>query len=48
VYYVGQAALDCALEYSVKREAFGSPISKLQGIQVTGAEVLQALLIAFE
>lgn len=32
---IGQAALDCAVEYSSKRQAFGSPISKLQAIQVS-------------
>lgn len=31
---IGQAALDCAVEYASKRQAFGSPISKLQAIQV--------------
>lgn len=31
---IGQAALDCAVEYAFKRQAFGSPISKLQAIQV--------------
>jgi len=30
---IAQAALDCAVEYSTKRLAFGSPISKLQSIQ---------------
>ena len=31
---IGQAALDCAVDYAAKREAFGSPIAKLQAIQV--------------
>ena len=31
---IGQAALDCAVDYASKRKAFGSPISKLQSIQV--------------
>nr|CAD7205145.1 unnamed protein product [Timema douglasi] len=31
---IGQAALDCAVEYSSKRNAFGAPIFKLQAIQV--------------
>jgi len=30
---IAQAALDCAVEYAAKREAFGSPITKLQAIQ---------------
>lgn len=29
-----QAALECAVEYTGKREAFGAPIGKLQAIQV--------------
>ena len=28
-----QAALDCAIDYSTKREAFGKPISSMQTIQ---------------
>lgn len=32
---IGQAALDCALDYASKRKSFGAPISKLQTIQVT-------------
>ena len=31
---IAQAALDCALDYASKRKSFGSPISKLQSIQV--------------
>jgi len=31
---IAQAALDCAVEYAAKRNAFGSPIIKLQAIQV--------------
>lgn len=30
---IGQAALDCAVEYASKRIAFGKPIAKLQAIQ---------------
>lgn len=36
---IGQAALECALEYAGKREAFGSPISKLQAIQLKLADM---------
>lgn len=32
---IAQAALDCAADYAHKRTAFGSPIGKLQAIQVT-------------
>lgn len=31
---IAQAALDCAVDYAEKRTAFGSPITKLQAIQV--------------
>ncbi len=31
---IAQAALDCAVDYSKKRIAFGQTISKLQAIQV--------------
>ncbi len=31
---IGQAALDCAVDYSKKRIAFSQPIYKLQAIQV--------------
>ena len=31
---IAQAAIDCAVDYSKKRIAFGQPISKLQAIQV--------------
>lgn len=31
---IAQAALDCAVDYAEKRMAFGSPITKLQAIQV--------------
>jgi len=30
---IAQASIDCAIDYATKREAFGSPISKLQSIQ---------------
>ncbi|CAL7937093.1 unnamed protein product [Xylocopa violacea] len=30
---IAQASLDCAIEYATKRQAFGSPIIKLQAIQ---------------
>lgn len=33
---IAQAALDCAVDYAEKRVAFGSPITKLQAIQVSG------------
>ncbi|OXB64634.1 hypothetical protein ASZ78_008710, partial [Callipepla squamata] len=33
---IAQAALDCAVDYAEKRMAFGSPITKLQAIQVRG------------
>ncbi|ESO10034.1 hypothetical protein HELRODRAFT_109402 [Helobdella robusta] len=36
---IAQAALDCAVEYSLKREAFGSPICKLQSIQMKLADM---------
>ena len=32
---VFQAAMECALDYAGKREAFGGPIAKLQAIQVS-------------
>ena len=32
---IGQAALECAIEYSGIRQAFGKPIAKLQAIQVS-------------
>lgn len=31
---IAQASLDCAVDYASKRNAFGSPIIKLQAIQV--------------
>ena len=31
---IGQAALDCAVDYAKKRIAFGQQIAKLQAIQV--------------
>lgn len=36
---IAQAALECALEYSLKREAFGAPIAKLQSIQMKLADM---------
>lgn len=32
---IAQAALDCAVNYAENRRAFGAPLTKLQGIQVT-------------
>lgn len=34
---IAQAALDCAVNYAENRKAFGAPLTKLQGIQVTMA-----------
>lgn len=31
---IAQASLDCAVDYAEKRMAFGSPLTKLQNIQV--------------
>lgn len=39
---IAQAALDCAVDYSEKRMAFGAPITKLQAIQVLMSGVLGA------
>jgi butyryl-CoA dehydrogenase len=36
---IAQAALDCALEYSKRREAFGNPICNLQAIQFKLADM---------
>lgn len=36
---IGQAALDCAINYAAKREAFGSPILKMQTIQMKLADM---------
>jgi len=30
---IAQASIDCAIDYATKREAFGSPIAKLQSVQ---------------
>lgn len=35
---IAQAALDCAVSYAENRSAFGAPLTKLQGIQVTEAQ----------
>lgn len=36
---IAQASLDCAMEYASKRNAFGSPIIKLQAIQMKLADM---------
>ncbi|XP_072044368.1 short-chain specific acyl-CoA dehydrogenase, mitochondrial-like isoform X1 [Amphiura filiformis] len=36
---IGQAALDCAIDYATKREAFGKPIASMQTIQNKLAEM---------
>lgn len=36
---IAQAALDCAIHYAAQRQAFGSPILKLQAIQTKLAEM---------
>ena len=36
---IGQAALDCAVDYAKKRIAFGQPIAKLQSIQMKIADM---------
>ncbi|GAV05877.1 hypothetical protein RvY_15940 [Ramazzottius varieornatus] len=36
---IGQAALDCAVEYASKRLAFGAPLTKLQAIQMKLADM---------
>ncbi|KAK6192418.1 hypothetical protein SNE40_003887 [Patella caerulea] len=36
---IGQAAIDCAIDYATKRQAFGSPISKTQAIQMKLADM---------
>ncbi|KFM60695.1 Short-chain specific acyl-CoA dehydrogenase, mitochondrial, partial [Stegodyphus mimosarum] len=36
---IAQAALDCAVHYAAQRQAFGSPIIKLQAIQLKLAEM---------
>ncbi|XP_024082696.1 short-chain specific acyl-CoA dehydrogenase, mitochondrial isoform X2 [Cimex lectularius] len=36
---IAQASLDCAVEYSMKRNAFGAPIAKLQAIQQKIADI---------
>ncbi|XP_028680929.1 short-chain specific acyl-CoA dehydrogenase, mitochondrial [Erpetoichthys calabaricus] len=40
---IGQAALDCAVDYAEKRTAFGAPISKMQAIQFKIADMALAL-----
>lgn len=37
---IAAASLDCAVKYSLEREAFGEPISKLYAIQVRGVRRL--------
>ncbi|KAK2143150.1 hypothetical protein LSH36_873g00013 [Paralvinella palmiformis] len=36
---IGQAALECALQYSGQRQSFGKPIAKLQAIQMKLADM---------
>ncbi|ESO84625.1 hypothetical protein LOTGIDRAFT_131888, partial [Lottia gigantea] len=36
---IGQAAIDCAIDYATKRKAFGAPISKMQAIQTKLADM---------
>eukprot|EP00124_Ichthyophonus_hoferi_P004576 Ihof_evm1s522 gene=Ihof_evmTU1s522 len=36
---IGQASIDCALEYSLQRIAFGQPIAKMQTIQLKLADM---------
>ena len=36
---IGQAALDCAVDYASKRVAFGKAITKLQAIQMKIADM---------
>ncbi|CAG5136645.1 unnamed protein product [Candidula unifasciata] len=36
---IAQASLDCAVEYATKRQSFGSPIAKLQAIQIKVADM---------
>ncbi|CAI9723935.1 short-chain specific acyl-CoA dehydrogenase, mitochondrial [Octopus vulgaris] len=36
---IAQAAMDCAVAYSLKREAFGAPIAKLQAVQMKLADM---------
>ncbi|CAG0917854.1 unnamed protein product [Notodromas monacha] len=49
---IGQAAIDCAVDYASKREAFGSPIMKMQAIQSKLADmelrVHSARLLTYE
>lgn len=40
---IAQASLDCAADYAQKRNAFGAPISKLQGIQVKPSLIFAVL-----
>ncbi|XP_078451568.1 short-chain specific acyl-CoA dehydrogenase, mitochondrial isoform X1 [Lampetra fluviatilis] len=40
---IGQAALDCAVEYASKRQAFGKSITKLQAIQFKLSDMALAL-----
>uniref|UniRef100_A0A0B7AAN1 Short-chain specific acyl-CoA dehydrogenase, mitochondrial n=1 Tax=Arion vulgaris TaxID=1028688 RepID=A0A0B7AAN1_9EUPU len=36
---IAQASLDCAVDYATKRQSFGSPIAKLQSIQMKIADM---------
>jgi butyryl-CoA dehydrogenase len=49
---IGQAAIDCAVDYASKREAFGAPIMKMQTIQNKLADmemrVHQARLLTYQ
>ncbi|XP_058439158.1 short-chain specific acyl-CoA dehydrogenase, mitochondrial isoform X1 [Marmota monax] len=40
---IAQAALDCAVNYAENRQAFGAPLTKLQGIQFKLADMAMAL-----
>ncbi|XP_034751691.1 short-chain specific acyl-CoA dehydrogenase, mitochondrial [Etheostoma cragini] len=40
---IAQASLDCAADYALKRTAFGSPIGKLQAVQIKLADMAVAI-----